>query len=379
MSQGIRVPPRATSRCGEEFRFGRPKESFAAFCRRLVTRAFLFGIRNTAFVLRWVVLYEKLHSGREKLIMDTSHSSAFSDSAECWPALHLQEWKDTYATLHMWMQIVGKIRLELTPKVNHWWNVPLYVSSRGLTTSLIPYRDRTFDMEFDFFQNQLVIRTSEPKTASVALAPRSVADFYHELMAALRSLAIEVHIWKMPVEVADPIPFDQDHLHAAYDAAQVQRLWRILLSLDAVFKAFRARFVGKSSPVHFFWGSFDLAITRFSGRRAPPRNDPDPVLRKIMQEAYSHEVISAGWWPGNGAIPEAAFYCYAAPAPAGFAEQTVLPRDAFYHSGMGEYLLMYNAVRQARSPTATTLDFLQSTYEAGAAAGKWDRKALEAA
>jgi len=279
----------------------------------------------------------------------------------------------------MWTQIVGKIRLELTPKVNHWWNVPLYVSSRGLTTSLIAYGDRTFDMEFDFFQNQLLIRTSDPKTAAVALGPCSVADFYHEVMAALRSLGIEVHIWKMPVEVGDPIPFDQDRLHATYDAEQVRRLWRILLSVDAVFKVFRARFVGKSSPVHFFWGSFDLAITRFSGRRAPPRNDPDPVLRKIMQEAYSHEVISAGWWPGSGEIKEAAFYCYAAPTPAGFAEGTVLPAETFYHSGLGEYLLMYDAVRQTKSPSATLVDFLQSTYEAGATAGKWDRQALEAA
>jgi uncharacterized protein DUF5996 len=311
--------------------------------------------------------------------MGTPLSTSLSDASECWPALRLGEWKDTYATLHMWTQIVGKIRLELTAKVNHWWNVPLYVSSRGLTTSLIPYRDRTFDIEFDFFQNQLVIRTSDPKTVSVALAPRSVADFYHEVMAALRSMGIEVHIWKMPVEVADPIPFDQDHIHAAYDAGQARRFWRILLSLDAVFKVFRARFVGKSSPVHFFWGSFDLAITRFSGRRAPPRNDPDPVLRKIMQEAYSHEVISAGWWPGGGEIPEAAFYCYAAPSPPGFAGGKVLPPEAFYHSGIGEYLLMYDAVRQANSPSATLLDFLQSTYEAGTTAGKWDRQALEAA
>jgi Family of unknown function (DUF5996) len=311
--------------------------------------------------------------------MGTPLSTSLSDASECWPALRLSEWKDTYATLHMWTQIVGKIRLELTAKVNHWWNVPLYVSSRGLTTSLIPYRDRTFDIEFDFFQNQLVIRTSDPKTVSVALAPRSVADFYHEVMAALRSMGIEVHIWKMPVEVADPIPFDQDHIHAAYDAGQARRFWRILLSLDAVFKVFRARFVGKSSPVHFFWGSFDLAITRFSGRRAPPRNDPDPVLRKIMQEAYSHEVISAGWWPGGGEIPEAAFYCYAAPSPPGFADGKVLPPEAFYHSGIGEYLLMYDAVRQANSPSATLLDFLQSTYEAGTTAGKWDRQALEAA
>jgi hypothetical protein len=277
----------------------------------------------------------------------------------------------------MWMQIVGKIRLELTPLVNHWWNVPLYVSSRGLTTSIIPYGNRHFEIEFDFVEQKLIIRTSDPKTATVALAPRSVADFYHELMSTLRSLGIEVKIWKMPVEVADPIPFDQDHVHAAYDGESVRRLWRILLTVDEVFNVFRARFVGKSSPVHFFWGSFDLAITRFSGRRAPERNDPDPVLRKIMQEAYSHEVISAGWWPGSGDIKEAAFYCYAAPSAPGFAEQKVQPEDAFYHSGVGEYLLMYDKARLAPSPSTALLDFLQSTYEAGATTGKWDRDALE--
>jgi hypothetical protein len=304
---------------------------------------------------------------------------AVSDAPQCWPAMRLADWKDTYATLHMWTQIVGKIRLELTPKVNHWWNVPLYLSSRGLNTSMIPYGDRHFEMEFDFLENRLMIRTTGPETASVALAPRTVADFYKELMAALRSLGIEVHIWKMPVEVADPIPFDQDKVHAAYDAEYVRRLWRILLSVDGVFKMFRARFVGKSCPVHFFWGSFDLAITRFSGRRAPERNDPDPVLRKIMREAYSHEVISAGWWPGSGEIQEAAFYCYAAPAPSGFAEQKVRPAEAFYHSGVGEYLLMYEDARRQKSPTAALMEFLQSTYEAGATTGKWERQELEAA
>ena len=313
--------------------------------------------------------------------MRNAFPSTISDSSTCWPELRPADWKETYATLHMWTQIVGKIRLELTPKVNHWWNVPLYVSSRGLNTSMIPYGDRHFDMEFDFSEHRLVIRTTDPrrKTASVALAPQSVADFYKKVMAALRSLGIELHIWKMPVEVANPIPFDQDTVHAAYDVEYAQRLWRILLSADAVFNVFRSRFVGKSSPVHFFWGSFDLAITRFSGRPAPVRNDADPVLRKIMQEAYSHEVISAGWWPGGGEITEAAFYCYAAPMPSGFEQQTVRPPEAFYHSGLGEYLLMYDDVRKAKSPTATLLDFLQSTYEAGATTGKWERAALEAA
>jgi hypothetical protein len=305
--------------------------------------------------------------------------SPLSDSPECWPSLRLADWKDTYATLHMWTQIIGKIRLELTPKLNHWWNVPLYVSPHGLTTSLIPYGNRHFDMEFDFFANQLVIRASDQKSAALALRPYSVADFYKEVMAALRSLDIEVNIWKMPVEVADPVPFDRDTVHASYDADAVQCLWRILLSMDGVFNVFRSRFVGKSSPVHFFWGSFDLAVTRFSGRPAPQRNDPDPVLRKIMQEAYSHEVISAGWWPGGGEINEAAFYCYAAPTPSGFSEQRVRPAQAFYHSTLGEYLLMYDDVRRANSPTSALLDFLQSTYEAGAVTGKWDREALEEA
>ena len=301
------------------------------------------------------------------------------DSPESWPALRLDDWKDTYHTLHMWTQIVGKIRLELTPKVNHWWNVPLYVSSRGLTTSVIPYGGRQFEMEFDFVEHKLIVRTTDAKTLSVPLAPRSVADFYKEVMSGLRSLGIEVQIWKIPVEVANPIAFDQDKIHAAYDAGYVQRLWQILLSADCVFKTFRSRFVGKSSPVHFFWGSFDLAITRFSGRRAPERNDPDPVLRRIMQEAYSHEVISAGWWPGSGDIQEAAFYCYAAPTPTGFGEQAVRPREAFYHSGLGEFVLLYDQVRQVKSPSTAVLDFLQSTYEAGATTGKWNRAALEAA
>jgi len=307
------------------------------------------------------------------------YSRSLSDSPECWPVLRLADWKETYATLHMWTQIVGKITLELTPKVNHWWNVPLYVSPHGLTTSLIPYGNRHFDIEFDFFANQLIIRTSDPRSAAVALAPRSVADFYEAVMAALRSLGIEVNIWKMPVEVADAIPFDHDTLHDAYDADAVRGFWRILLSVDGVFHVFRSRFVGKTSPVHFFWGSFDLAITRFSGRRAPERNDSDPVLRKIMQEAYSHEVISAGWWPGSGEIKEAAFYCYAAPTPAEFAQQPVRPSQAFYHSGLGEYLLMYDDVRKAKSPTGTLMEFLQSTYEAGATTGKWNRAELEAA
>jgi len=309
--------------------------------------------------------------------MKDSRGTANSDSPECWPELRLKWWKESCATLHMWTQIVGKVRLALTPRTNHWWNVPLYVSARGLTTSLIPYGARSFEAEFDFIEHKLRLQTSDGQRRQLALAPRAVADFYTEFMAILEALGIEVTIWKMPVEIADPIPFDKDHTHASYDAARVEKFWRILVSADEVFKMFCSRFIGKSSPVHFFWGSFDLAVTRFSGRRAPQRNDADPVLRKIMREAYSHEVISAGFWPGGGGTDDAAFYCYAAPQPEGFEKQTVRPAKAFYHSGMGEYILMYEDVRQASSPTGTLLEFLQSGYEAGARTGKWDREALE--
>ncbi len=270
--------------------------------------------------------------------MDSLHR-ALPDMPECWPALPLAAWKDTLATLHMWMQIAGKIRMELTPRTNHWWNVPLYVSPRGLTTSAVPYGQRVFDMQFDFLDHKLVIHTNDGATKSLALKPRTVADFYQDLMSTLQSLGIEVKIWKMPVEIADPIPFDQDMVHQSYDPAAAQNFWRILTSVDDVFKIFSGRFVGKSSPVHFFWGSMDLAVTRFSGRRAPERNDPDPVLRKIMREAYSHEVISAGFWPGGPGLDGPAFYAYAAPAPEGFAQQPVNPKAAFYHQEMGEFLL----------------------------------------
>ena len=309
--------------------------------------------------------------------MTDLRATAVSDLADCWPALPLEAWKDTRDTLHMWTQIVGKVRLALTPKLNHWWNVPLYVSARGLTTSVIPYGKRVFEMEFDFIEHRLVIRSSDPQTKVILLRPRPVADFYAELMSVLYSLDIDVEIWKMPVEVADPIPFDKDTAHAAYNPEYAHRFWRILVSAGEVFQVFRSRFVGKSSPVHFFWGSFDLAVTRFSGRRAPERNDADPVLRKIMREAYSHEVISVGWWPGGGGAKDAAFYCYAAPQPQGFERQPVHPAKAFYDSGAGEYLLMYDDVRTAKSPSGALLEFLQSTYEAGAITGQWDRGSLE--
>jgi hypothetical protein len=299
--------------------------------------------------------------------------SFFSDEPECWPALPLESWKDTYATLHLWTQMVGKVRLALTPLMNHWWNVPLYVASRGLTTSRIPYGEKSFELWFDFTQHRLVLETSDGSVNALPLAPRPTADFYRDFMTMLHSAGIEVEIWHMPVEVPDPIAFDQDRVHASYDPKSVERFWRILMSVDAVFHQFRAKFVGKSSPVHFFWGSFDLAVTRFSGRRAPER----PGVDAITREAYSHEVSSVGFWPGGGEIKDAAFYSYAAPEPLGFKEARVRPDAAFYHKGAREFILMYEDVRTAKSPSKLLLDFCQSTYDAAATLANWDRNALE--
>ena len=300
-------------------------------------------------------------------------NQALSDAPECWPALPLASWKDTCATLHMWTQIVGKVRLRLTPLVNHWWNVPLYVTARGLTTSRIPYQERAFELVFDFLRHQLVLETSDGNLKSLPLRPQSVADFYHDCMAMLRSADIEVSIWKMPVEVPDPIPFDQDRVHAAYDAERAETFWRILLSVDAVFQQFRSEFIGKASPVHFFWGSFDLAVTRFSGRRAPERPGADAVTR----EAYSHEVSSVGFWPGSGEMAGPAFYSYSAPEPQGFGEAAVRPEKAGYDRQLSEFLLMYDDVRNSESPSEALLAFCRSTYDAGATLGHWDRSALE--
>jgi len=296
-----------------------------------------------------------------------------ADQSECWPSLPLSSWKDTCATLHMWTQIVGKVRLELTPLVNHWWNVPLYVTTRGLTTSRISYGQRAFEIWFDFIRHELMLETSDGVLKFMPLGPKSVADFYREFMAMLRSAGIEVKIWHMPVEIPDPIPFDQDQVHRSYDPAAVEKFWRILLSVDAVFGKFRAGFIGKSSPVHFFWGSFDLAVTRFSGRPAPPR----PGADRITREAYSHEVSSVGFWPGGGSVKDAAFYSYMAPEPAGFKEAQVRPEKAYYDKQVGEFLLMYDDVRKSESPTASLLEFCQSTYGAGAKLATWDRAALE--
>jgi hypothetical protein len=296
-----------------------------------------------------------------------------SDIVEAWPALPLEAWQDTYSTLHMWTQIVGKIRKTLTPLVNHWWNVTLYVTARGLTTSPIPYGAGTFEIHFDFIDHELEIQTCEGASKSIELSPRSVADFYEEVMASVRSLGIDVSIHASPDEVADPIPFAEDVTHKSYDPEFAHKFWRALVTVDCVFKEFRGGFIGKCSPVQFFWGSFDLAVTRFSGRRAPERPGADHMTR----EAYSHEVISAGFWPGGGEIKGAAFYAYAAPEPAGFKTQRVKPGAAFYHGGMSEFFLMYDDVRRAESPKSMLMDFLESTYAAGADLGKWDRAALE--
>jgi len=290
-----------------------------------------------------------------------------------WPALPLDEWEATRATLHMWTQIVGKIRLVQSPLLNHWWQVPLYVTPRGLTTSIVPHGARSFAISFDFIDHKLLIQTGEGITRVLELAPRSVADFYAELMATLGALGLPVTIHGKPNEVDDPIPFAEDEQHASYDADYAQRHWRVLLQVDRVFKQFRARFIGKCSPVHFFWGSFDLAVTRFSGRRAPEIPGADAITR----EGYSHEVISHGFWPGSGNVLEPAFYSYTAPEPAGFAAAAIRPATTYYNTETTQFILRYDDVRRAARPEEVLLEFLQSTYEAGASLARWDRAALE--
>jgi hypothetical protein len=288
-----------------------------------------------------------------------------------WPALPLDAWLDTYQTLHMWTQIAGKIRMTLSPKVNHWWHTTLYVNACGLTTSPIPYGGGVFEIQFDFIDHQIEIRTSDGERESFALAPEAVAVFYDRLMAALRSLTIDVRIDTKPQEVPNPIHFEQDYQHASYDQDAAHRWWRVLLSSSIVMNEFRSRFIGKCSPVHFFWGSFDLACTRFSGRTAPPRKGI------ISSEGYSHEVISAGFWPGGGGITDAVYYAYAAPQPAGLPDEPVRPAAAFWSRELSEFLLKYDDVRRAPSPRDALMDFFESTYAAGAKLAKWDRAALE--
>jgi hypothetical protein len=295
-----------------------------------------------------------------------------------WPALPLDAWADTCATLHLWTQVIGKIRLAHAPMINHWWQVPLYVTARGLSTSLIPYGSRSFQIDFDFCAQELVIRTSDGALDTMPLAPRSVADFYTEVMGRLSALGLETHIWTMPAEIDDAIPFDRDTQHAQYDADYAHRFWCVLVQVDRLLSRFRARFVGKVSPVHFFWGSFDMAVTRFSGRTAPKLTSASPNLGDwVMQEAYSHEVSSCGFWPGNGGFGQAAFYAYAYPEPDGFGTATIAPPAAYYDQALGQFILTYDAVRTAASPDDAVLDFLQATYAAAADLGHWDRAALE--
>lgn len=293
------------------------------------------------------------------------------------PPLPVASWQETYQTLHLWTQIIGKIRLALAPKINHWWHSTLYVTTRGLTTSVIPYGTQTFQLTFDFLHHQLLIEKSDGTVRTIELAPRSVADFYQSVMSTLQDMGITVRIWTMPQEFADPIPFEQDQQHAAYDRASVERFWQILIQVDRLLTQFRARYAGKCSPVHFFWGSFDLAVTRFSGRSAPQHPGGVPNMADwVTREAYSHEVSSCGFWFGGGAI-EALFYAYAYPAPEGFKAYPVQPSAAHYSSDMQEFILPYEAVRQADNPDAQVLEFLQTTYEAAANLANWDRAALE--
>jgi len=290
-----------------------------------------------------------------------------------WPSLPLGAWRDTRDTLHMWTQVVGKIALALTPRVNHFWNTALRIEPRGLQTPSLACGDRAITLAFDFIAHELVISDSDGARRTVPLHPQTVADFYVGVMSALEELGIRVRIWKMPVEVVEPIRFDSDTTHREYDRDAVQRFWRIVLSMKPVLEAFRAEFIGKCSPVHFFWGSFDVAVTRFSGRRAPERPGADAITR----EAYSHEVISHGWWPGGGPVDEPAFYAYAAPEPAGFKTARVEPAAAFYSGDFSEFILPYETVRTAASPEAALYAFLRATYDAGAALAGWDRGALE--
>ena len=296
-----------------------------------------------------------------------------------WPRLSLAAWDDTRATLQLWTQVIGKIRLAQAPLINHWWQVPLYVTARGITSSPVPYEGYSFQIDFDFVDHQLRIETSRGGRERIALRPCSVASFHGEVMERLRALGIEVRIWSMPVELEDPIPFEEDVAHTSYDAEQAQRFWRVLVQVDRVLTLFRARFIGKISPVHFFWGSFDMAVTRFSGRTAPPHPGAPNLADFVTREAYSHECSSCGFWPGGAGMSEAAFYAYAYPAPDGFGRVPVRPAAAYFHEGLSEYILPYEAVRQSSDPDRELLEFLQSTYEAAADLGRWDRAALERA
>jgi len=297
--------------------------------------------------------------------------------AERWPELPFESWKDTAATLHLWTQIVGKIRLAQTPWINHSWSVTLYVSPRGLTTGPMPHGERAFQIDFDFVDHRLRISTCDDESRVVPLEPRTTADFHAAIVSALRDLDLPIRFHGRPNEVPEPIPFAEDRVHASYDRDAAHRFWRALLQIDRVLGRFRARFTGKCSPVHFFWGSFDLAVTRFSGRRAPEHPGGIPNLPdRITREAYSHEVSSAGFWPGGETLPLPVFYSYAYPAPSGFAEARVRPEAAAWNPQLGEFVLPYDDVRRSACPEDTLLEFLQSTYDAAAGLGDWDVAAL---
>lgn len=301
-----------------------------------------------------------------------------SSRSEAWPELPLDAWSDTCATLHLWTQIVGKIRLAQTPWINHSWHVTLYLTARGLTTSPVPYGDRSFQIDFDFIDHRVTLQSSDGRSGGFALEPQSVATFYAQLMREMRKLDLDVRIDGRPNEIADPIRFAEDEVHRTYDAEFANRFFRVLVQADRVFKTFRSRFTGKCSPVHFFWGAPDLAVTRFSGRRAPQHPGGVPHLPDaVAREAYSHEVSSCGFWPGGGAVPYAAFYSYAYPEPQGFAAAPVAPSGAFYSNDLREFILPYDVVRESSNPDETLLAFLQSTYEAAADLAHWDRSALE--
>jgi hypothetical protein len=305
-------------------------------------------------------------------------TSAISAGQLAWPALIYEDWKDTQSTLHMWTQIVGKIRLVQAPWTNHSWHVPFYVTSRGLTTSPIPYGTRTFEILFDFVAHELRIETDAGAVERLQLTARPVADFYAEVFGRLGALGLDIRILPMPCEIPNAVPLDQDRQHRSYDPEQASRFWRVLLQSDRVLKEFRSRFLGKCSPVHFFWGGFDLAVTRFSGRPAPTHPGGVPNLPDwVAREAYSHEVSSCGFWPGAEALPQPVFYAYAYPEPKSFKGASIRPAAARYHAELREFLLAYDEVRRAASPDATLLDFLQTTYEAAADGGGWDRAALE--
>jgi len=302
--------------------------------------------------------------------------SNLNHNNELWPKLPLEAWQDTCSTLHMWTQIVGKIRLNLAPMINHWWQVAFYLTSRGFTTSPMPFNSMYCQIDFDFIDHEMRITTDNGNYRSIELKPRSVADFYNSTMEALSSLGIEATVWTTPVEVPDRVPFEQDNTHSAYDPEYAHRHWRVLVQADRIMKKFRSRFIGKVSPVHFFWGAFDMAVTRFSGRRAPDHPGVPNVGRSVMFEAYSHEVSSCGFWPGTG-LGEPAFYSYAYPEPEGFKEYPVKPEEAYYFNDWGEFVLPYEAVRTAESPDEKLLAFLQSTYEAAATLSNWERGSLE--